>query len=261
MDHQKRSALQITKDTVHALLMRELKTRFGSSKLGYFWAIAEPAAQASIIAILFTVIGRNSLAGVPVALFLISGVMPFKTFSKTVTQLSSGISANKALFAYRQVSPIDPILTRLIIEVATFFIVYTIILSVMAWLGLDVWPQDLLALIAASLLLIALGFGIALCMSSALLYWQDANKLLSMVMTPMFFISGIFYCATMIPAKYWFLFSWNPIFHAIELSRDAFFVSYTTPVGSWGYLALVSLSFVTVGLMLYRVNRIRFATL
>ena len=261
MAQQKRSSLQITKDTVHALLMRELKTRFGSSRLGYFWAVGEPAAQAVILAILFTLIGRSSLSGVPVALFLISGVMPFKAFSKTVTQLSNGISSNTALFAYRQVSPIDPILTRLVIELATFFIVYMIILSVMAWLGLDVWPQDLLALITASLFLLSLGFGIALCMSSALLYWQDANKLLGMVMTPMFFISGIFFCATMIPAKYWYLFTWNPIFHAIELTRDAFFGSYTTPVGSWGYLALVSLSFVTVGLMLYRVNRIRFATL
>ena len=256
-----RAALQIMRDTVHALLMRELKTRFGSSKLGYFWALAEPALQAGVMAIMFSLIGRSSLSGVAVALFVISGIMPFKAFSKTLTQLSSGISANKALFAYRQVSPIDPILTRLMIELATFFIVYIVLLGVMAWLGFDVWPQDLLALMAASLLLIILGFGIALCMSSALLYWQDATKMLAMIMTPMFFISGIFFCATMIPAKYWFLFTWNPIFHAIELSRDAFFVSYTTPVGSWGYLAFVSLSFVTLGLMLYRVNRIRFVTL
>jgi len=257
----KRSPIQITKDTINALLMRELKTRFGTSKLGYFWAIAEPIAQASILAILFTLIGRNSLAGVPVALFLISGVMPFKAFSKTVTQLSAGISSNTALFAYRQVSPIDPILTRLIIELATFFIVYMIILSGMAWLGLDVWPQNLLALIVSSLLLIFLGFGIALCMASALLYWQDSNKILSMVLRPMFFISGVLFCATMIPAKYWYLFSWNPIFHAIELSREALFVSYETPIGSWTYLSITSLSFVVVGLMLYRVNRIKFVTL
>ena len=134
MTQPKRSSLQITKDTVHALLMRELKTRFGASKLGYFWAIAEPVAQASILAIIMTIIGKSSLAGVSVALFLISGVMPFKAFNKTVTQLSVGISSNTALFAYRQVSPIDPILTRLVIELATYFIVYMIILSVMAWL-------------------------------------------------------------------------------------------------------------------------------
>ena len=228
-----RSSLQIMRDTVHALLMREIKTRFGNSKLGYFWALAEPAAQASIIAIIFTLLGRNSLAGVPVALFLISGVMAFKTFSKTLSQLSSGISANKALFAYRQVSPIDPILTRLIIEVATFFIVYIILLSIMYWIGIDVWPQDLLALICASSLLITLAVGIALCVNSALLYWQDTGKIINMIMMPMFMISGIFFCATMIPAKYWFLFTWNPIFHAIELSRDAFFESYVTPVGDW----------------------------
>ncbi len=257
----KRSSIQIAKDTVHALLMRELKTRFGASKLGYFWALAEPVAQASIIAVLFTLIGRNSLSGVPVALFLISGVMPFKAFSKTLTQLSSGITANKALFAYRQVSPIDPIITRLIIELSTFFIVYIIILAVMFWLGFDVWPQDILALIVASFLLLLLAFGLALCMSSALLYWQDSDKILGMVMTPMFLISGILYCATMIPAKFWFLFTWNPIFHAIELSRDAFFVSYQTPVGSWGYLALTSLFFTTLGLMLYRVNREKFVRL
>lgn len=256
----KRSSLQIMRDTVHALLMRELKTRFGNSKLGYFWAIAEPAAQASIIAILFTLIGRNSLAGVPVALFLISGVMPFKSFSKVVNQLSSGITANKALFAYRQVSPIDPIITRFIIELATFFIVYLIILAVMFWLGFEVVPQDLLMLITVSLLLLAMGFGIALCMNSAVSYWQDATKLLSMVMMPMFFISGILYTATMIPAKFWYLFSWNPVFHAMELSRTAFFASYETPVGDLGYLALVALAFNVLGVMLYRVNRVRFIT-
>jgi len=256
-----RSSFQIMGDTVHALLMRELKTRFGSSKLGYFWAIAEPAAQASILAILFTLIGRNSLSGVPVALFLISGVMLFKAFSKSLTQLSNGIQSNTALFSYRQVSPIDPLITRFIIELAAFFTVYVIILAVMFWLGLDVWPQDLLALIAASLLLMFLAAGLALCLSVAQLYWQDTNKLLGMVMTPMFFISGVFYCATMIPQQFWFLFSWNPIFHAIELSRDAFFISYKTPIGSWLYLGLLTLGFNVLGLMLYRANRIRFVTL
>ena len=79
-----RTPLQIMFDTIFALMMRELKTRFGAKKLGYFWAIIEPAAQASIMAIMFSLIGRSSLSGVPVALFLISGIMPFKFFSKQI---------------------------------------------------------------------------------------------------------------------------------------------------------------------------------
>ncbi len=255
-----RTSQQVMRDTIHALLMRELKTRFGAKKLGYFWAFMEPAAQASTMAILFSLIGRNSVAGVPIALFLISGILPFKFFSKLLPQLAQAVSANKSLFAYRQVTAIDPIITRLIIEAVTFVVVYIVILMVMAWLGFEVWPHDLLALLGISALLLILGTGIGLIMCSAVAHWEDASKILAMVMMPMFMISGIFFCATMIPSQYWYLLDWNPIFHVIELSRDAMFASYTTPVGNWQYVGMSALVSVSVGLMLYQVNRNRFIT-
>lgn len=255
-----RTSLQIMRDTIHALLMRELKTRFGAKKLGYFWAFMEPAAQASIMALMFSLIGRSSLAGVPVALFMLSGILPFKFFSKLLPQLAQAVSANKSLFAYRQVTAIDPIITRLIIEAVTFVVVYVVILMVMAWMGFEVWPHDLLALLGVSALLLILGAGMGLIMCSAVAHWEDASKILAMVMTPMLFISGVFFCATMIPSQYWYLFDWNPIFHVIELSRGAMFASYTTPIGSWQYVSLCALVSVSIGLMLYQVNRNRFIT-
>lgn len=253
-----RSSLQIMSDTVHALIMRELKTRFGAKKLGYFWAVAEPAAQAVIMAFLFSLIGRDSISGVDVALFMITGILPFKFFSKLLPQLAQAVHANRPLFAYRQVTAIDPLLTRLLIETATFIVVYSLILIAMAWIGFDVWPQNLLALLGASALLTLLAAGLGLIMCCAVAYWEDASKLLAMVMTPMFFISGIFFCATMIPQQYWYLFTWNPIFHVLELSRDAFFSTYTTPVGSWEYLGLCALVSFSIGLMMFHLNRNRF---
>lgn len=255
-----RTSLQIMLDTIFALMMRELKTRFGAKKLGYFWAIIEPAAQASIMALIFSLMGRNSLSGVPVALFMISGIMPFKLFSKLLTQLSSSVQANKALFTYRQVSILDPLITRLIIEVVTYIIVLCIILAVMAWMGFNIEMQDFLAFLMVNLLLIslALGLGISLCVASV--YWEDTNKIVGMIMMPMFLISGIFFTATMIPQKYLYLFDWNPIFHIIELTRQAMFVSYTSPVGDWQYVAFCSLVANAAGLMLYQVSRQRFIT-
>ena len=246
-------------DTVHALLMREVKARFGSSKLGYFWAIAEPVAQAAVLGLLFTLIGRNSLANVPVALFLFSGILPFKLFSKLLPQLSLGIASNKALFAYRQVAPIDPVITRLVIEIATYAIVYMVIMAVLAWLGFDVVPDRLLPFFMANSLLIIISFGLGLALCAAVQEWEDTPKLLAMVLTPMFYLSGVFFAATMIPSQYWYLLSWNPIFHIIELSRDAYFVSYTTPVGDWQYVMLCALALLFLGLGLYRINRVRFS--
>jgi capsular polysaccharide transport system permease protein len=255
-----RTSLRIMFDTIFALMMRELKTRFGAKKLGYFWAIAEPAAQASVVAFLFTLVGRTNLTGIPIALFLISGIMPFKFFSKLLPQLAGSVKANKALFTYRQVSILDPLVTRLIIEVITYIVVFCIILSVMGWIGYDVVMQDFLAFLMINLLLISLslGMGILLCVASA--YWEDTNKVVSMMMLPMFLISGVLYTATMIPKKYHYLIDWNPIFHVIELIRQAMFVSYTTPVGDWQYIAICALVSNAAGLMLYQVSRQRFVT-
>jgi capsular polysaccharide transport system permease protein len=255
-----RTSLQIMRSTVFALMMRELKTRFGAKKLGYFWAIAEPAAQASIMAVMFSLIGRSSLSGVPVALFIISGVMPFKFFSKLMTQLAGSVQANKALFTYRQVSIMDPLITRLIIEAVTYIVVFCIILSVMAWIGFDIEMQDFLAFLMINILLISLGLGVGILLCVASAYWEDTPKVLGMVMMPMFFMSGIFFTATMIPQKYHYLFDWNPIFHILELIRQAMFVSYTTPVGDWQYVAFCALVTNAAGLMLYQISRQRFIT-
>lgn len=253
-----RTSLQIMFDTIFALMMRELKTRFGARKLGYFWAIAEPAAQASIMAIIFSLIGRSSISGVPVALLMISGIMPFKFFSKLLPQLASSVQSNKALFTYRQVSILDPLFTRLIIEVVTYIVVFCIILAVMAWLGINVGMQDFLAFCMINILLICLGLGLGISLCVATAYWQDTSKLVAMVMMPMFMISGIFFTATMVPQNFIYLFDWNPIFHIIELIRQSMFVSYTSPVGDLQYVALCALVANAIGLMLYQVSRQRF---
>lgn len=257
MQTKQRSAFQIMRDTVHALLMRELKTRFGKSKLGYFWALAEPIAQVAVLAVILTFVRSSPINDVPIALFLFSAILPFKLFQKLLPQLSAGATANKALFGYRQVTPIDPILTRLLIEVATFALVYLIIMSALAWFGMNVMPDKLLPLLVVTILLIMMSLGLGIALACAVEYWEDTPKLLTMVLAPMFYLSGIFYTAAMIPPKYWPLLTWNPVFHIIELSRDAYFESYVTPVGNWQYVTVTSFVCLVMGLGLYRINRAR----
>ena len=255
-----RNSLQIMNDTVHALLMREIKTRFGTKHLGYFWAIAEPVAAVAVMGLIFTLIGRSSVANIPVVLFLFTAMLPFNLFSKLLNQLTPAVSANKALLVYRQVSVIDPIITRILIELVTYLLVYCIVFSFLAWLGFDVLPADFLKVLTASVLLALMAIGLGLILCSAMSYWQDAKKVVSIITRPLFFVSGVLYSATMIPPQYWYLLDWNPIFHAIELSRDAFFSAYVTPVGSWFYLSFSALVSFSLGLTIFYVNRLRFIT-
>ncbi|GAA6135050.1 ABC transporter permease [Oceaniserpentilla sp. 4NH20-0058] len=255
-----RSSLKIMRDTVHALIMREINTRFGSSKLGYFWALAEPAAQAAVLAILFSIIGRSSLSGVPVVVFMMVGLVPFKFFTKLITQLADSVDANKALLSYRQVGPLDPFCARLIIEVVTFILVFLILMVILAWFGYDVMPQDLLGLLYASLLLVYLSVGLGLVLCTITSIWEDFEKVLQMMMRPLIFVSGVFFAATMIPAQYWYVVTWNPVFHLIEMMREAMFVTYTSPVADPTYVIIVSFVINALGLMMFSVNKQRFLT-
>ncbi|BAJ00584.1 ABC transporter permease [Shewanella violacea] len=255
---RKRSSIQIMVDTVHALMMREIKTRFGSNRLGYFWALAEPIGQVAILGLIFSLMGRSSVANIPIALFLFTGKLPFSLFTKLLTQITAAVESNKGLLSYRQVSAIDPVITRVLIEVATYLVVYLIIFAFMAWLGFEVLPDDLLGVLAASGLLIIFSVGIGLIFCTAASYWKDTSKLVGMITMPMFFVSGIFFCATSIPPQYLYLFDWNPVFHAIELGRDASFSAYTTPIGSWLYLSLLALVSFSLGLAMFHLSRMRF---
>ncbi|MBV7316761.1 ABC transporter permease [Shewanella sp. NIFS-20-20] len=255
-----RSHWQIMCDVVFALIIRELKTRFGSNRLGYFWALVEPMAQAGIMALMFSLIGRNSLSGIPVAMFMLVAILPFKLFSKLLPQLTAAIEANKGLLSYRQVTAMDPIISRVLIEVVTFVIVYCLLMAIMAWLGFDVLPADPLGLLAVSSLTVVMSVGLGLMLCSAVTYWKDTSKLVGMIMMPMMIISGVMFCATMIPPKYWYLFEWNPVFHITELSRAAYFSAYVTPIGDFQYLSLWAVASFSLGLMTFQINRQRFIT-
>lgn len=260
-----RTSWQITLDTQYALLFRELKTRFGDNRLGYFWAIAEPALQALVMTLLFAVIGRNSLTGVPVMMFMLTGFIPFGLYVKLQSSLGQAVMANKGLLGYRQVAPIDPIIVRLVIEVATTSIVFLLLVAFLGWLSvdflswmeMDVIPDDLLRLICAMLLLAMFSSGLGLMIAVGAAYWPDLIKIVSIFTRPMIFLSAVFYAMTMVPSQYWYLLSWNPVLHAIELTRDAYFVAYDTPVGSWVYLGSTAMTTQLIGLMLYRIGRNR----
>jgi capsular polysaccharide transport system permease protein len=72
-----RTPWQIQRAVVFALFLREMKTRFGAKKYGYFWAIAEPAAIIVVFWAMFGLHLRRGMAGVDYPMFLMTGMLPF----------------------------------------------------------------------------------------------------------------------------------------------------------------------------------------
>ena len=255
-----RSSFEIQKAVVFALFVRELKTRFGKYRLGYIWALLEPVAHVIVISAAWSLIGRTEFAGIPVALFLLTGLVPYLFFQKTVLQCMSAIESNRGLFNYRQVRPVDTILSRIVLESIIYFSSYMVLLFVAGWFfDYDILAYDLLGLIFVNALLFLLTFGVGLTFSVyGSLYPEIMNLVPILFFRPMYFISGIMVPLFIIPSEYhdWLL--WNPLLHIVELNHLFFFRGFPTSIDiSMIYVIFVAVSSVFFGLLSYRSNWVR----
>ncbi len=111
-----KNAVVIQARVIHALMLRETKTRYGKHKLGYLWALFEPVLQVMVFVILFTMGGHETVSGMPLVLFVLTGVTPFILFRNTMQQGLNAIDANRALLTFPQVKTFD-----LGLDVAAFY--------------------------------------------------------------------------------------------------------------------------------------------
>jgi len=145
---KKRNQYKIFFDVVRALLLREIQTRFGTKKLGYFWAIIDPMAMIVVFATLRTLMRHND-SEIDYPVFLASSFLAFNMFKSLALRSMDAFSANKALFVYKQVKPFDTIVARAVIEVSITAVITAIFLFIGWYIGLNIECKNILGVMLA----------------------------------------------------------------------------------------------------------------
>lgn len=252
-----RSSFQVLRDVTFGLLIRELKTRFGSYRLGYAWALLDPLLMIGAFSLIFGMRGHSGFGGAPAPLFITAGYLPFIFFKNVVSKLQSAVNANMGLFCYRQVTPFATFISRFILETIIGMVVGCILVLGLLWFGFDAVPNDPLQVVLIYFLLMIFSFslGIVFCVVCNLV--KEANKFLDLLMMPLMFISGVMFPLASIPAQYQHWFLWNPLVHALELIRSGWIAGYNSPNVSWSYLLGVTLVLLTFAMSCYRLSHRR----
>lgn len=242
----------IFRQVVFALFIRELKTRFGESRLGYLWIITEPLLHVVMLLLIFSVFQDRMMPQVPFSLFLITGLIPYFLFQHIATALMNSVPANIALFAYKPVKPFSVYVTRTILEVMIYGIIFGMLLLFFWWFDLAPFsighPLELFGVLGM-IILFAMAVGIGL---SVLMHRFSNLKLLVKVgFTLLYFLSGIMYPLWILPGQYLYFLQFNPLLHLIELFRESFFnyyprvdiVTVSYPLGSVLLIGFIGLWF------------------
>lgn len=258
---RKRTPWEVQRAVLFALVLREMKGRAGGQWIGSVWTLFQPMAHVAVILISLGVLrGRYTPEG-DYPVYLITGLMPYFLFKNLAMRLMDGVRSNRGLFAYRQVKPMDPLISRAVIEILLNLFVYTVALCVLSAVGYGAWPQDLLAVLAVHALLALLGIGLGILLAVAGHERPRVRTFAGVAMGPLYVVSGVIFPLHVVPQPYLSWFMLNPLAHLLDLSRSAFFELHAPlPDVSLAYPAMFTLVLVTLALSMYRVNRLRLAT-
>ena len=237
---------------IMALMLREMSTSYGRSPGGYLWAILEPVAGITLLSLVFAAAFRNPPLGISFPMFYATGMLPFALFNDVHNKVAQSLAYSRPLLAYPTVTYLDALLARFVLNAMTQILVgYLILTACMLLFETRVNP-DLPVIVEAYALtaLLALGVGTLNCYFFT--RFDLMSRLWSILMRPMFIISGVFILFEGIPGAYQDVLWWNPLIHVVGLMRAGFYANYEASYVSGPYVLAVSLGALALGLTLLR---------
>lgn len=236
---------------ITAMILRDIKTRFGRNRFGLVWVFLEPVAfLAGFLAVRLAIETRIPF-GQNMALFLLTGVLVFRSFSSIATRSLGALTSNRALLAYPPVKPVDIILARIGLETLIMFVIWLIFFILLVAFSQQkiIVHLDLFAQAAGALVLLSTGVGVLNAVLAALsASWE---RIWPFVRLPLLFLSGIFYVPILMPPWMQWIISWNPVLHCVEWLRTATYLTYD-PLLDKSYVILFGLITLALGLLIER---------
>ena len=246
-----RSGLEVQQAVIKALFMREIKTRFGKYRLGYLWAVLEPAAHLMVLVGIFGFVMHRTMPDISFPVFLVNGIIPYFMFSDITNRSITAIDANQGLFNYRPVKPIDTVVARAVLEFFIYLFVYVVLMIILCVIGEPISFPTVTTLLLTWGILLIFSTGIGLIFMVVGNLFPETEKFLPIVIKPFYFISCVMFPLHAVPKEYWPYLLWNPIVHIVELTRSSVVVGYHSDGVSLNYILVVTLCILFLGLSLY----------
>jgi len=238
------------RELMYMLTWRDVKLRYRQTLLGAAWAILQPLLTMIVFWIFFGRLAKISSDGVPYALFVFAGLLPWTFFSSAVLGAASSMVDNSALinkvYFPRVVIPGAAILAAL---VDLGFSSALLAILLVAYRTNPGWNFLALPLLLGMLIVTAVGIGLGVAALNA--KYRDVRYALPFVLQLSLFLTPVIYPASIVPAAYRPLLALNPMAGIIGGLRSALF---NAPYNwtSIGISAVASVAFAIAGASYFR---------
>lgn len=243
---------------IYAIMLRDIRTRFGQTRLGYFWAIMEPITHLMTLGTVFYAVNHSPPpVGDNMFLFYITGLVPFLMFSHVSHDVMSASEANNVMLQLPIVKRTDIMMAHALRQFATEICVGIIIFSIAALLGERGAPADPMTAMMAITVLWLLAVGVGAFNLVILEAFPSYETLYASLIRLLYVASGIYFSPISMPDWARDILVWNPILQGIEFFRSGFFPQYDPHWVDLNYLLIWVVASIGIGFALERALRSR----
>jgi capsular polysaccharide transport system permease protein len=208
---------------IHAMLMREILTRYGRHNIGFLWLFVEPMAFTTGVTALWSYSGAGHGSSLPIVAFALTGYSSVLLWRNMPARCIHAIEPNLGLMYHRNVRAMDVFASRLLLEAAGATVSFVTLSLVYIYLGWLEPPVDVLTTIEGWLLLMWFGASLALFLGAL----AERNELVDKIWHPLayliFPLSGAAFLVDALPQGLQYYALFIPMVNGVEMVRDGYF--------------------------------------
>ena len=216
------------------LTWRDIKVRYKQTALGATWAILQPVLTMILFSVIFGGLAKLPSEGVPYPIFTFTALLPWQLFAFALSQSSNSLVGSQNLISKvyfpRLVVPFSSVLAG----VVDFGIAFVVLVGLMVYYGIALTPAVLL-LPVFLILTLASALAVGLWLSALNVQYRDIRYVVPFLTQFWMYATPIAYSSSIIPEKWRWLYSLNPMTGVVEGFR-------------WAILGKSSLDLVSLGI-------------
>jgi len=209
-------------DILIILTKKELVVKYKGTYFGYIWSIAHPLMLAIVFYIGFKIVMKVNIPDY--TLFLLTALFPWQSFVNSVISGTWSFVMNASLIKKMNFPKFLLPLSNVLVDM--YHLVISLPIIIIMLIIYHKQPFHLSWIIFLPLLFLfqtILSFSFALIFGTLNLFYRDIDRLVSLLMTLIMYISPIFYSMEFVPEHLKKFFYLNPLVPLINMWRDVFY--------------------------------------
>jgi lipopolysaccharide transport system permease protein len=250
--------LWLFRELFYILSWRDIKVRYKQTVIGAAWSIIRPLLTTIIFTIVFSRVAKLGASnGAPYAILVFAGMLPWQFFANALSEASSSLIGNANLVSKvyfpRMIIPASSIITSLVDFGISFLLLLGMLLFYQYAPDVKIFLLPVFVLLA-----LASAFGIGLYITALNVKYRDFRYIIPFIIQIGLYVSPVGFSSTVVPEKWKFWFSLNPMVGIIDgfrwciLDEPINVVSLVTSI-------VITFLFILIGVYYFRKTEKSFA--